>query len=84
MTQPTKPRTSRHSPRCAGSDELVAMGKSDIIDCPKCGRPARATRTAIKDDATFRIVPKHGTVRTRNTDAADERLLDRRRYEQRV
>lgn len=65
--------TSRQSPRCLGAGQLVdAEDGIEIIDCPVCGRPGRG-KPAF-DDGPKRVVPPHGTVRTRNTDAADDKL----------
>lgn len=63
--------TSRHSPRCAGSGRLPDdMGPGKITDCPACGRPVRLMKSFTGGGR----VPSHGTVVTRNTQRADERM----------
>lgn len=65
--------TSRGSPPCPGTGTVIPLAEippHHIVDCPACGRPMNIeTRNTIK---------KHGTVRTRNTDAADQKLRERR------
>lgn len=63
--------TSRKSPRCSGSGRIPDdMGPGKITDCPVCGRPVRL----IKSFTGGGRVPSHGTVITRNTKKADERM----------
>lgn len=62
--------TSRQSPRCAGSGQLSEERPRKIIDCPTCGRPVRLQVSAVGESR----VPSHGTVQTRNTKAADDRM----------
>jgi len=54
--------------RCGGTGTSLGAGLccGQIVDCPTCGRPVRATKR--------RLVRAHTTVVSRNTRAADNRL----------
>lgn len=72
--------TSRKSPRCPNSGTVVDYD-TGIIDCT-CGRPVRAMQVGLT--TSHKVIPSHGTVRTRNTDAADDRLRQMRELAQRL
>lgn len=68
--------TRTTGPRCEASGTVVDVDNgSRIVDCPKCGRPV-TTKPAVGGKG---VLANHRSTRTRNTDAADERLRDFRR-----